>query len=47
MWWAELQTLQMTTEAQRKANRRLGLILAALALTFALGFVVRITVFGS
>jgi hypothetical protein len=32
----------MPTEAQRKANVRLALILASLALVFALGFVARI-----
>ena len=31
----------MTTDAQRKANVRLGLILASVALVFALGFVAR------
>jgi hypothetical protein len=36
----------MTTEAQRKANLRTGWILAGLAALFALGFVVRIIVFG-
>lgn len=30
------------TEQQRKANVRLGLILASVALVFALGFVVKI-----
>ncbi len=29
------------TDEQRKANRRLGLILASIALVFALGFVAR------
>lgn len=32
----------MQTEEQRKANRRLGLILATVALTFALGFAAKI-----
>jgi len=32
----------MLSERQRKANLRLGLILASLALVFALGFVVKI-----
>jgi hypothetical protein len=31
-----------TTEAQKKANARLGWILATAALAFALGFVVKI-----
>lgn len=34
------------TEEQRKANRRLGLILASVALVFALGFVGKIVFFG-
>ena len=33
------------SEQQRKANRRLGLILAAVALTFALGFVAKMVLF--
>jgi hypothetical protein len=33
--------MALTTE-QRKANRRLGLILATIALTFALGFIVKL-----
>jgi hypothetical protein len=36
-----------TTEQQRKANRRLGWMLAALALAFAAGFVAKIAMFGS
>ena len=32
-------------EEQRKANRRLGLILASVALVFALGFVARMAFF--
>jgi hypothetical protein len=36
----------MITEAQRKANLRTGWILAGLAAVFALGFVVRIIVYG-
>ncbi|MFN4114924.1 MAG: cytochrome oxidase small assembly protein [Inhella sp.] len=32
----------MQTPEQRKANRRLGLILASVALAFALGFAVKI-----
>jgi hypothetical protein len=36
----------MNSVEQRKANRRLGLILATLALAFAVGFVVRMTWFG-
>ncbi|AIJ48817.1 hypothetical protein O987_23680 [Comamonas testosteroni TK102] len=31
----------MTTQAQRKANRRLGLILASTAAVFFIGFVVK------
>jgi hypothetical protein len=34
------------TDEQRKANRRLGLILASVALVFALGFVAKLTLFG-
>jgi hypothetical protein len=34
------------SEAQRKANRRLGWMLAALALTFAGGFAFKIIVLG-
>lgn len=33
----------MMNERQRRANIRLGLILASVALVFALGFVVKIT----
>jgi hypothetical protein len=36
-----------TTPEQRKANVRLGLILASLAAVFAIGFVVRIAFFGA
>jgi hypothetical protein len=32
-------------EEQRKANRRLGLILASVALAFALGFVAKMVMF--
>jgi hypothetical protein len=32
-------------EEQRKANRRLGLILASIALVFALGFVAKMVMF--
>jgi hypothetical protein len=35
----------MTTPEQRKANRRLALILASVALAFALGFMVKIALF--
>jgi hypothetical protein len=31
----------MLSEAQRKANRKLGLILASVALAFCLGFMVK------
>jgi hypothetical protein len=34
------------TEEQRKANRRLGLILATVALAFALGFMAKLALFG-
>ena len=34
------------SDEQRKANRRLGLILASVALAFALGFFAKITLFG-
>jgi len=33
------------SEQQRKANRRLGLILASVALLFALGFVTKLVFF--
>ena len=33
-------------QQQRKANVRLGLVLASVALVFALGFVVKMTWFG-
>jgi hypothetical protein len=35
-----------TSEQQRKANRRLGLILASVALAFALGFMAKLVLFG-
>jgi hypothetical protein len=34
------------TDEQRKANRRLGLILASVALVFALGFIAKIIILG-
>jgi hypothetical protein len=34
------------TEAQRKANLRAAIVLAALALLFGVGFFVRVAVFG-
>jgi len=34
-----------TTEAQKKANRRLGLILASVAVAFFVGFMVKSIVF--
>jgi hypothetical protein len=34
------------SDQQRKANRRLGLILASIALAFALGFIAKMTLFG-
>jgi hypothetical protein len=36
----------MTSEQQRKANRRLGIILASVAVVFALGFVAKIVLLG-
>ena len=36
----------MLTEQQRKANLKLGLILASVALCFALGFIVKMVWFG-
>jgi hypothetical protein len=36
----------MTTDEQRKANRRLGLILASVAVAFALGFMAKMVLFG-
>jgi hypothetical protein len=35
-----------TTEQQRKANVRLGLILASIALLFGVGFMVKMIFFG-
>jgi hypothetical protein len=37
----------MPSEQQRKANLRLGLILASVALAFALGFVAKLLWFGA
>jgi hypothetical protein len=34
------------SEEQRRANRRLGLILASVALAFALGFMAKMVLFG-
>jgi hypothetical protein len=34
------------SEEQRKANRRLGLILASVAAAFALGFMAKLVLFG-
>jgi hypothetical protein len=34
------------SDQQRKANRRLGLILASVAIAFALGFIAKMTLFG-
>jgi hypothetical protein len=34
------------TEEQRRANRRLGLILASVAVVFALGFIAKIVFMG-
>jgi hypothetical protein len=36
----------MTSEEQKKANRRLGLILASVALAFAIGFVAKMVFLG-
>ena len=36
----------MTAEEQKKANRRLGLILASVALAFAIGFAVKMVFIG-
>ena len=36
----------MLNDEQRKANRRLGLILASVALAFAVGFAVKVAVLG-
>ena len=36
----------MPTEEQKKANRRLGWILASVALAFALGFVAKMVLIG-
>ena len=36
----------MTSEEQKKANRRLGLILASVALAFASGFVAKMVFIG-
>lgn len=36
----------MIDERQRKANRRLGLILATVAIVFALGFFAKISLLG-
>ena len=36
----------MTSEEQKKANRRLGLILASVALAFAIGFVAKLVFIG-
>ena len=34
------------SDEQRRANRRLGLILASVAVAFALGFVLKMVLFG-
>ena len=36
----------MTSEEQKNANRRLGLILASVALAFAIGFVAKMVFLG-
>ncbi len=36
----------MATEEQKKANRRLGLILASVALVFFVGFLAKMALFG-
>jgi hypothetical protein len=42
---AAVRSVAMIDPRQRKANLRLGLILATVALAFALGFVVRFVFF--
>jgi hypothetical protein len=37
----------MSDDQQRKANRRLGLVLASIAVAFALGFFAKIALFGA
>ena len=37
--------LMPLTEEQRKSNRRLGLILASVAIAFALGFIAKMVLF--
>ncbi|MCU0918942.1 MAG: cytochrome oxidase small assembly protein [Burkholderiaceae bacterium] len=36
----------MSTESQRRANLRMAWVLAAIAIVFGLGFVLRVAVFG-
>jgi hypothetical protein len=36
----------MTPEEQKRSNRRMGLVLASIALLFFIGFVIRIAWFG-
>jgi hypothetical protein len=36
----------MSTESQRRANLRMAWVLAAIAVVFGLGFVLRVAVFG-
>jgi hypothetical protein len=38
--------MTQATDAQRRANRRRGWILASVALVFFLGFVIKVVVFG-
>ena len=49
-WWAEpgftCRVVTMPTEEQRRANRKLGWILASVAIVFALGFVAKIAFMG-
>ena len=40
-----LGLLMPSSEEQRKANRRLGLILGSIAIAFALGFVAKMVLF--
>lgn len=37
----------MLTDEQRRANRRLGLILASIALALGLGFVAKVVILGT
>ena len=43
--WSAERHMVMTPEEQRKSNVRLALILASVALTFALGFMAKIALY--